>query len=179
MKAALGHRTRRPVAARVDGKTYQHNRSERRGRLQAADGSQNQLRRWGKNERRAPRTCSRSGSTRFSGLTERLWSTAPTDLFAAPTADDLTRESTVESIVENNLARWQAEGVVPDMEIEPGDKTDEPIRTRGGPIGTTCSTHGSCSTPSFRSMRRRIAYLKAPDDQRARMTRWSTGDGDG
>ena len=30
-----------------------------------------------------------------------------------------------------NLARWQNEGLVPDMPIEPGDKTDEPIRTRG------------------------------------------------
>ena len=30
-----------------------------------------------------------------------------------------------------NLARWQDEGLVPDMPIEPGDKTDEPIRTRG------------------------------------------------
>ncbi len=29
------------------------------------------------------------------------------------------------------LAHWQEEGLVPDMAIEPGDKTDEPIRTRG------------------------------------------------
>ena len=30
-----------------------------------------------------------------------------------------------------NLADWQARGFVPDSRIEPGDKTDEPIRTRG------------------------------------------------
>ena len=51
--------------------------------------------------------------------------------FAAVTEDDLARERQVEAIVRENLARWQDEGLVPDMPIEPGDKTDEPIRTRG------------------------------------------------
>jgi hypothetical protein len=37
----------------------------------------------------------------------------------------------VEAIVRDNLARWQEQGLVPSMPIEPGDKTDEPIRTRG------------------------------------------------
>lgn len=45
--------------------------------------------------------------------------------------EDLERERQVESIVAENLARWQDEGLVPEMPIEPGDKTDEPIRTRG------------------------------------------------
>ncbi len=47
------------------------------------------------------------------------------------TEDDLARERKVEAIVRENLARWQDEGLVPDMPIEPGEKTDEPIRTRG------------------------------------------------
>jgi putative DNA methylase len=51
--------------------------------------------------------------------------------FAAVNDDDLTRERKVEAIVAENLARWQEDGLIPDMEIEPGDKTDEPIRTRG------------------------------------------------
>jgi len=51
--------------------------------------------------------------------------------FASVTADDLARERKVETIVRENLSRWQDEGLVPDMPIEPGDKTDEPIRTRG------------------------------------------------
>ena len=34
-------------------------------------------------------------------------------------------------MVRANLADWQAHGLVPDSRIEPGDKTDEPIRTRG------------------------------------------------
>jgi len=44
---------------------------------------------------------------------------------------DIERERKVERIVADNLARWQKEGLAPDMTIEPGDKTDEPIRTRG------------------------------------------------
>jgi putative DNA methylase len=51
--------------------------------------------------------------------------------FASVTDEDVRREQKVEAIVRENLSIWQAEGLVPDMPIEPGDKTDEPIRTRG------------------------------------------------
>jgi len=51
--------------------------------------------------------------------------------FAAVDEDDLAREAKIEKLVRENLTDWQAKGYVPDMEIEPGDKTDEPIRTRG------------------------------------------------
>jgi len=75
-------------------------------------------------------------------LQERLycvqWSTRetsgsarPSTFFATVTEEDLERERRVEGLVRENLPRWQAEGLVPDMPIEPGEKTDEPIRTRG------------------------------------------------
>ncbi len=51
--------------------------------------------------------------------------------FAAVTAADLARERKVEALVRENLADWQARGLVPDTVIESGAKTDEPIRTRG------------------------------------------------
>src|SRR5262249_23370454 len=51
--------------------------------------------------------------------------------FAAVTDDDLVRERKVESIVRENFERWQDEGLVPDLPIKPGEKTDETIRTRG------------------------------------------------
>ncbi|WP_292716435.1 anti-phage-associated DUF1156 domain-containing protein [Mesorhizobium sp.] len=51
--------------------------------------------------------------------------------FATVTEDDIARERQVEAIVRENLAHWQERGIVPDMPIEPGEKTDEPIRTRG------------------------------------------------
>jgi putative DNA methylase len=51
--------------------------------------------------------------------------------FRAVTPEDLKRERIVEQFIAKHLADWQAKGWVPDMRIEPGDKTDEPIRTRG------------------------------------------------
>ena len=47
------------------------------------------------------------------------------------TDTDRGREKKVSDIVSANLAEWQSDGLVPDMRIEGGDKTDEPIRTRG------------------------------------------------
>jgi adenine-specific DNA methylase len=43
----------------------------------------------------------------------------------------LARERKVEELVRENLLRWQAEGFIPDMPIEPGDETTRLIRERG------------------------------------------------
>lgn len=51
--------------------------------------------------------------------------------FRSVTKDDLDRERVVADIVRKRLPRWQESGAVPDMKIEAGEKTDEPIRTRG------------------------------------------------
>lgn len=51
--------------------------------------------------------------------------------FRSVTADDLAREQKVIDFVGNHLEEWQEKGFIPDMVIEAGDKTDEPIRTRG------------------------------------------------
>ncbi len=51
--------------------------------------------------------------------------------FRAVTSDDLAREQKVIDYVGSHLAEWQDKGYIPDMVIEAGDKTDEPIRTRG------------------------------------------------
>ena len=51
--------------------------------------------------------------------------------FRAVTDEDLKRERKVEEFVSRHLAEWQETGWIPDMRIEAGDKTDEPIRTRG------------------------------------------------
>lgn len=51
--------------------------------------------------------------------------------FRAVTPEDLQRESVVDTFVARHLTEWQDKGWIPDMQIEPGDKTDEPIRTRG------------------------------------------------
>jgi len=51
--------------------------------------------------------------------------------FTGVRPEDARREAEVVSLVEASLARWQADGLVPDMPIETGAKTKEPIQTRG------------------------------------------------
>jgi len=51
--------------------------------------------------------------------------------FRSVTKDDLQREQKVIDYVREHLEEWQEKGYIPDMVIEAGDKTDEPIRTRG------------------------------------------------
>jgi putative DNA methylase len=51
--------------------------------------------------------------------------------FRSVTADDLKREQKVIDFVGSHLSDWQENGFIPDMVIEAGAKTDEPIRTRG------------------------------------------------
>ena len=51
--------------------------------------------------------------------------------FRSPTSYDIEMEKKVDKIVKDNLASWQKDGFVPTSRIEPGEKTDEPIRTRG------------------------------------------------
>ncbi len=51
--------------------------------------------------------------------------------YSGVTSDDIQREQRAEKIVEENLDTWQKEGLVPDMSIESGYNTDQPIRERG------------------------------------------------
>lgn len=51
--------------------------------------------------------------------------------FRSVTDDDLAREQKVEEFIFNHLAEWQASGWLPDMKIEAGYNTNQPIRERG------------------------------------------------
>ena len=51
--------------------------------------------------------------------------------FRTVTPDDLERERVVEAFMAEHLATWQEKGLVPDLRIEPGYNTDQPIRERG------------------------------------------------
>ncbi|KOX56112.1 DNA methylase [Streptomyces purpurogeneiscleroticus] len=62
---------------------------------------------------------------------DTLHSSRPATFFAAPTAEDMEREDRVANIVRKNLAEWQADGLVSDMEIETGKENEGPIRTNG------------------------------------------------
>jgi putative DNA methylase len=100
-------------------------------RKESADGS-NSLRLWDKND-----ISPLNGDVFGERLYAVLWTDSKTNarsanqVFRAVTADDLKREQKVVDFVASHLAEWQEEGFVPDMVIEAGTKTDEPIRTRG------------------------------------------------
>ncbi|WP_029719024.1 anti-phage-associated DUF1156 domain-containing protein, partial [Rubrivivax benzoatilyticus] len=118
----------------LDGRTYRTPVKTLRGDYRQADGTAgNRLRPWG---------CSDIKPRADDILQERLfaiqWVKHDTvdagrqeTYFAEPTAADLERERKVEEIVCANLERWQREGLVPDMPIEPGDETGRLIRERG------------------------------------------------
>ncbi|MBW2066672.1 MAG: DUF1156 domain-containing protein [Deltaproteobacteria bacterium] len=80
--------------------------------------------------------------------------------YRAPTAEDLKREERVLELLKERFSEWQAKGYIPSRRIEPGAKTDEPIRTRGW-------THWHhLFTPRqllvYGSFAREIALLKRP-----------------
>jgi adenine-specific DNA methylase len=51
--------------------------------------------------------------------------------YRSPQKADLEREAKVLDLLRERFAEWQAKGYIPSRRIEPGGKTDEPIRTRG------------------------------------------------
>lgn len=51
--------------------------------------------------------------------------------YCSPSAEDLERERNVLHLLEERFLGWQSKGYLPKRRIEPGVKTEEPIRTRG------------------------------------------------
>jgi putative DNA methylase len=103
--------------------------------------------------------------------------------FRSVTEADLKREHIVEEYVGKHLAEWQEKGWIPDMRIEPGAKTDEPIRTRGWTHwhhlfnprqllvnGLICSSCGSSSS---------FVLLMRALNINARLSVWHRTDGGG
>ena len=51
--------------------------------------------------------------------------------YRVPTDKDRAREAKVLRLLKERFHEWQEKGYIPSRKIEPGEKTDEPIRTRG------------------------------------------------
>ncbi len=113
---------------------------------------------------------------------DTLTDARPKTYFTAPTDADLTREQRVEKIVAENLNRWQDEGLVPDMAIEPGDKTDEPIRTRGWTYwhhlfnARQLLLYAELKKHATATLSLSLCQMI---NTSARLTRWTIGDGPG
>lgn len=116
----------------IDGQDYKTKISTLRGDYTTPDGeTKNRLRMWEKidfiprkddiyQERLYAIQWVKDGGGRSNGYE-----------FREVTKDDLAREQKVIDYVRSNLVEWQQRGYIPDSVIEPGAKTDEPIRTRG------------------------------------------------
>jgi len=104
--------------------------------------------------------------------------------YLAPDEQDLKREQIVLTLLIENFQQWQNKGCIPSRQIEPGDKTDEPIRTRGwthwhhlfnprqllilGSLMAECLKHSK--TPKI--MAGLLLGISRCADYNARLSRW-------
>lgn len=118
----------------LEGKTYRTPIKTLRGDYRDAQGNNNnQLRRWEKSDFKPnPEDIFQERLYAIHWITKETLNQSRQETFFTSVSDeDLVREKIVEDTVTKNITQWQEEGLIPDMAIEPGDKTDEPIRTRG------------------------------------------------
>ncbi len=118
----------------LDGEVYRTKYNSIRGDMRLADGrTVSKLRRWEKSDfMPRPDDILQERLYCIQWITKETWNERrQATFFRAVTSEDLAREQTVERLVRENLSHWQAEGLVPDMPIEPGYNTDQPIRERG------------------------------------------------
>lgn len=117
----------------LNGVEYRTKISTLRGDFRRDDGTTgNKLRLWEKNDFKP-----REGDIYQERLYAILWSKQKVGAksedheFRAVSSDDMKREEIVENFIAQKLADWQEQGWIPDMRIEPGYNTDQPIRERG------------------------------------------------
>ncbi|WP_460194491.1 anti-phage-associated DUF1156 domain-containing protein [Thermosynechococcus sp. FA-CM-4201] len=117
----------------VNGREYRTKISTLRGDYKTPDGkTANRLRRWQKSDfKPQPDDIFQERLYCIQWMRPIANTNRYEYEFREVTAADLERERIVEDYVAKHLTEWQEKGWAPDMAIEPGDKTDEPIRTRG------------------------------------------------
>ena len=118
----------------LDGKTYRTPVKTLRGDYRGPDGAtSNRLRRWEKLDFE-PREDDIFQERLYAiqWITKNsIYKPRQITYFRSVTEADLERERKVEQIVAENLAAWQADGLAPDMQIEPGAETTRLGRERG------------------------------------------------
>ncbi len=118
----------------LDGKTYRTSIKTLRGDSRQGDGTTtNRLRRWEKHDfKPLPDDIFQERLYAIQWISKETLNAGRQDTwFAAPTDADLKREHYIDQLVAKNLNPWQEQGLVPDMAIEPGYNTNQPIRERG------------------------------------------------
>ena len=118
----------------LDGKTYRTPIKTLRGDYFNAEGkTQNRLRLWEKLDfKPRPDDIFQERLYAIHWINkETINKSRQTTFFTSVSDEDLARERKVDDIVEKNIAIWQEQGLVPDMEIEPGKTTTQLGRVRG------------------------------------------------
>ncbi len=132
--AALGTVKDDSLVYSLKGEEYRSSIKSIRGDYKQTDGTMaNKLRHWEKSDfkpRREDIFQERLYAIQWM-TKETLNQSRPETFFTAVRPSDLSRERKVETIVQQNLLQWQTEGLIPDMAIESGYNTDQPIRERG------------------------------------------------
>jgi len=134
MSASKGTVQEGNLTYELDGKTHCTPISTLRGDYRDEKGnSKNRLRHWQKLDfKPRPDDVFQERLYAIQWITkETINQSRKKTFFASVTPNDLEREHRVESIVEENLIRWQNDGLIPDMAIETGKENEGPIRTNG------------------------------------------------
>ncbi|MET4345595.1 adenine-specific DNA methylase [Bradyrhizobium sp. RT9a] len=134
LRAARGSIKDGVVFYEVDGKEYRTPIKTLRGDYRTPDGvSGNKLRPWEKLDFVArPDDVFRERLYCIQWITkETVDAKRQTTFFQRVRREDLAAEQKVEDLVRANIANWQANGLIPDMPIEPGDETSRLMRERG------------------------------------------------
>lgn len=116
------------------GKTYRTSIKSLRGDFRdAAGNTSNKLRHWERTDfKPRPSDIFQERLYAIQWITAESLKDARFETFFTHIRDeDLNREEKVDLLIGANLSSWQANGVVPDMPIEPGDETTRLQRERG------------------------------------------------
>lgn len=113
--------------------------------------------------------------------------------YRTPTNEDINREQKVLRLLKERFKDWQQKGYLPSIKIKPGEKTDEPIRTRGWTywhhlftprqlLTLGCLSEGLGIYPSSKACYNQVkagllAGLGKCVDLNSRLSRWHSGRG--
>lgn len=118
----------------LDGKIYRTTIKTLRGDYKDVDGNnRNKLRLWEKGDFK-PRADDIFQERLYAIQwveADTLENSRPRTFFRSVKDDDLEREQEICAIVQDNFSKWQEDGSLPDMQIERGYNTTQPIRERG------------------------------------------------
>lgn len=118
----------------LNGKTYSIPIRTIRGDYRSTSGeTENRLRKWEMHDFK-PRPDDIFQERLYAiqwATKDSIWQPRHETFISSVTKEDLARERKVEELVAQNILDWQSSGFVPDMPIEAGVNTDQPIHERG------------------------------------------------